>query len=300
MLDNLMVFKENSIWMFTGTHDPDNEMQLIKRVTDVGCVAPRTAVTLNNRIYFLSKNDVREFDGVATRNISANIESEIKSINQTHRQDACAVAYNNKYYLSFTPTGETTNKTVLVYDTIKRSWTKYEGINSNRLITLSGGDDNGELLSASSDDNGFVYQLDTGSSDGWYLDGGTGEIVDGAAISMVYSSPWLDMGIPESKKKLKRAWVYIGADGDYDITFNYAFDLEEPGNDIVINLSGSGALWDYGTYDVSLWGGESIVSDRQFPTGKGRYVRYKFNHSGVNEPIRIYGVSLQYRPKRAK
>jgi len=289
-LDNLIVFKRNSIWVLVNTYDPDNEMQLLKRVTDTGCIAGRTVVTLNNKIYFFGKNGFYEFDGVAARLISKNVETSVKDVNPTYQDNACAVAYENMYMCSYTKNGDTTNQDMLIYDTIARAWVSDDGKSacSNQMIVLNGGDDDGELLSAYSGATGYIYQLDSGESD------------DGDGINYYHDTKWFDMGQPEAKKKLKKIWVYASASGDYNLTLTYFFDLQDTGTDILIPLGGDGAQWDSAIWDTDVWGGQSIVGDRQQAQGSGRFIKYRFAQSAATAPVTVYGISALIRPKRPR
>lgn len=185
-LSDLYIFKDNSIWVAQGTYDPDNELSISKRVSDAGCVAGRSIVTINNRIYFLGKEGIYEFDGVAARIVSEPITNIIKGINPSQKQYATACASNSKYYISFAPLGSSTNTEMVIYDTLTKSWTRYSGkyAEASHLIVLSGADDGNEVLAATSQDTGLVFKLNVGNSD----DGDYGTASAGGSLTLTDST----------------------------------------------------------------------------------------------------------------
>jgi len=185
-MEDLLIFKNNSIWVAQGTYDPDNELSIVKRVTDVGCVAGRSIVTLNNRVYFLGKEGIYEFDGVAARLISEAVENILDNISPSQREWACAGGADGKYYLSYAPLGSNKNTEMLVYDTMGRCWTKYSGkyAEAADIVMLSGADDQNEILVGTSDDTGLVYELNSGGSD----DGDSGTATSATGTTLVDSS----------------------------------------------------------------------------------------------------------------
>jgi hypothetical protein len=361
-LEDLVVFKQNSIWIGQNTYDPQNEAMFVKRVTDAGCVAGRSIATINNRIYFLGKEGVYEFDGVAARLISEAVKDEVANINPTYKGNISAVAAGNKYYIAYTPLGSNQNTKMLVYDTMTRAWSKYDGLyaHSNNLIVLNGSDDSNEILSACSDSTGIIYKLNTGTSDdgdtGTATAGGNSTITDsskawttnmwignkvkivagtgvgqervisgnsgneltvsqpwatqpstdsqylivGKPINFLYDTGWFAMDVPESKKKMKKIWVYTEASGNYALEFTYFFDLGSTGTMIPIQLLGPGAKWNEATWGQASWGGTSIISDRRQAQGQGRYFKFRFANNGADEPITIYGVSSLMKVKRPR
>jgi len=361
-LDDLVVFKDNSIWVLQGTYDPENELTITKRVGDAGCIAGRSISSINNRIYFLGKEGVYEFDGVAARVISEPIENVLKAINPSQRKNACAAASDNKYYLSYAPLGSSTNTEMVVYDTLAKSWTKYNGkyAEAADLIVLSGADDANEVIAGTSQDTGIIYKLNVGNSDDgdsgtatsgtvnsltdstkvwannlWVgnkllITGGTGAgqtrtisgntstkldvsvdftttpdatstyTIIGDDINFYYYTKWFSMGVPESKKKFKRIWVYADASGDYNLDLGYFFDLATTGTTLQIPLLGPGAVWGEAVWGTDVWGGTSMINDKLQAQGKGRYFQFRFSNSGAEQPITIYGISAQMKIKRPK
>jgi hypothetical protein len=185
-MEDLLIFKDNSIWVAQGTYDPVNELTLTKRVTDAGCVAGRSLVTINNRVYFLGKEGIYEFDGVAARIISEPIEDIIRNINPSQKQYACAVGADSKYYLSYASLGSSINTEMLVYDTLARSWVKFNGkyAEAAEMLVLSGADDGNEVLVGTSQDTGMIYELNVGNSD----DGDSGTATSGGASTLTQST----------------------------------------------------------------------------------------------------------------
>lgn len=362
-MSDLLIFKDNSIWVAQGTYDPENELTLSKRVADAGCVAGRSLVTINNRVYFLGKEGIYEFDGVAARIISEPVENIIKNINPAQKEYACAAGADSKYYLSYAPLGSNVNTEMLVYDTLARSWVKFDGkyAEAADILVLSGADDSNQVLIGSSKDTGIIYELDRSDSDdgdngtataggastltdstkSWVtnmwagntiqITSGTGTdneprtIASNTATELTVTVPWTtqpstdttytivgdpinfyyytkhySLDVPESKKKLKKIWVYADAGGDYNIRVTTLFDLATTGNSIDISLLGPGAKWGTAVWGQDVWGGTSMINNKNQVSGDGRYFQFKFSNSGAEEPVTIYGLSAQMKVKRPK
>ena len=157
----LYVFTETNIYVLLGS--TPNDFSLRKTNSMVGAIAPRSIKVTDIGICFLSRSGVYAFDGNNSNKASVKIESTISGISKTQIQNACAVYDGRKYWLSYTPQGSNYNDKIIIYDTLLKDWTVYQGsaCNISYFERAYGGTDRGELYGGSSTSNGIVYQLQT-------------------------------------------------------------------------------------------------------------------------------------------
>jgi hypothetical protein len=141
--DNLVVFKENSIWqlVFDGLDDlnlPAFIPQLV--VTGVGCVSQGSVQEVRGRLVFLAEDGFYAFDGTPNiRKISENINATTQRINPAHRNYSTAVNWRSKYcYLCSTAMDESsTNNVIFVYDYKHDAWWIWDSIPAEFMFVVS-------------------------------------------------------------------------------------------------------------------------------------------------------------------
>jgi len=142
--DNLVVFKQDSIWqmVFNGV-DSDTGLptfiaQLV--VTGVGCVAQGSVQQIRGRLIFLGEDGFYAFDGTPNiKKISENVNTTTARINPSHRVFSTAVNWRSKYcYLCSTALDESgTNNIIFVYDYKHEAWWLWDDIPAEFLLTTS-------------------------------------------------------------------------------------------------------------------------------------------------------------------
>lgn len=190
--DNLVIFKEDRIYMLSGESIPEGYIQEI--VNGDGCasgysIVPLTSTRYGNILTFVNRNlEVKAFNGTKDLiSISDPIDNTLNSYNTSRAQYVSAVRYNKqKHYLStMSKNTSTTNNTMIAYDyyldgfdsdpegKIPRESTMlpYNGINANTLSIM--------------DSSGFET-LFSGTYDGWILkheEGNKKDIVKASQIA---------------------------------------------------------------------------------------------------------------------
>jgi len=127
--DNLFVFKDDGIYVVSGTSAPDWSVRLIDSTR---IIAPDSAVVLNNQIYCLTEQGVTRVSGSGAAIISRGIENQIDSI--TNQQfdfssNTFGVAYeNDRAYIMFAPTDstDTSSTQAFRYNIFEQTWSKWE------------------------------------------------------------------------------------------------------------------------------------------------------------------------------
>jgi hypothetical protein len=134
--DNLVVFNRNSIHLISGI-GADLGNAVVREITrEVGCCSRKSIAQVGNKIMFLSDNGVYgiEFDdlynlrGVSVP-LSEAINPTIEDINPNLVANAVGVYHNNRYYLAYTPKGQTVNNRMMVYNFLNAGWESVDAIN---------------------------------------------------------------------------------------------------------------------------------------------------------------------------
>lgn len=134
--DNLIVFNRNSIHLISGI-GADLGNSVVREITrEVGCCSRKSIAQVGNKIMFLSDNGVYgiEFDelynlrGVSVP-LSESINPTIEDINPTLVTNAVGVYHNNRYYLAYTPIGQTVNNKMMVYNFLNAGWESVDVVN---------------------------------------------------------------------------------------------------------------------------------------------------------------------------
>ncbi|RPI56126.1 MAG: hypothetical protein EHM49_01010 [Deltaproteobacteria bacterium] len=133
---------------------------------NIGCIAPKTIVSLGDMVLFLSALGVYAYDGENLVYLSKPIERDLKDVNHLYMEYACA-GYDrgkNQYWLAVPSKGKNYNDTVFVYDFFLKAWMPpYTDMNCD---IISGFEEGGQekILCGSSD--GYLYRLNHGKNNG--------------------------------------------------------------------------------------------------------------------------------------
>lgn len=267
----LVVFKDYSIYKVTGKTPVS--FQFSKLYDSIGCVAPRSIVNIENRIFFLSQNKGRycvfvlDDSGLLTL-ISQDIAPTLDTI--LTGSVSAAVSYNDKYILSFLATGGT-YKTVS-YNYRANSWEYGEGDACSVYYTfgntLYGG------RPATDANTPSVYTLDTGTAD-----------VSTAITSYVKTRNYLLEGA-DYTKQLRYLIVWAKASGAWNMDISiYVDDKQDP---ITLKMP-LGPRYSGETTRREVI---PINADIQ-----GNMIAVKFGTSTINQPFELYKAELYYDVK---
>ena len=169
----LIILKQRSVWMLTGFDSSDFQLSGHYLKAGVGCVAPRAAVLVEGKLWFLGANGVYEFDGgdeIDPR--SVEIEKALNPAQSggapiaASAYAASAMVYHGRRLYLFAPrSGDAANAAAYVWDSRQSGWTRYlwpSGVGVTGAASLSTGADTDDLFLAGTD--GQLYQL-TGQGD---------------------------------------------------------------------------------------------------------------------------------------
>lgn len=163
---------------------------------------------------------------------------------------------------------------------------------SNPVICCDGGENNtGELASFFGSDNGFVYELDKGTS------------FDGdpifANINLVYNP----IGAPRVLKRYRKASVELTGDSYAEIEFGYDLGYRTTYIGQPVDASYSNDLrsgyWDNMTWDNFVWDGADIAPSEIEVNGTAENIAIRISSvSDLFQSFTVNSIILHYTPRR--
>lgn len=294
--DRLIVYKERSIYSVYFTGDADFPFILPgggKTNSSVGCIAPWSIQEVENGHVFLSYDGLYYFDGNNSYKISDKIASTLGVDNSNPsftyadktyfaKAVSCVQKSKNRYFLSLTKYGSTTNDLVLVWDYFNNAFTIYDGLKANAMSTFyfNGNDERPHF----GDYIGYVYRFDYGSDD-YPANAQT-------AIDSYYYTNWKNYEDLCDQKGIPNIYLYYRNDSS-TLTFAYSYDFVEGDSYAqTFRLSpDTSPIWGSVVWGSFNWGqsGGGLVQRRDL-TGRGRVVRFKFSNNVKTETFRIDGL----------
>ena len=287
--DRLVVGKQfGAIYNVFFTGDSDLPFVTQKSFSQIGCGADRSAVVVNNVLFFWSTDGVGfyAYDGLNSIKISDRIQPTLDGFTSDRYADVIghALPTLGQIWWSMTSSGSTHDR-IVIYDYINNAWLIHKGIAANYLQTL---EKSGEKLLYSGDYGGRI--LEQNISNGDVNSSGS----DNTAISANYKTRWFDLGNPALVKSLDHVIVYTTVEGAWNLNLAWAFDFSsESFANLDISLSGGDVTWGDANWGVNNWSttGGGLVQ-RLDTSGRGRVMRLTFSNVNVNEPFQVTGFSI--------
>lgn len=279
--DNLVIYKNNSVWLLAGTSDSDFFLTQVSQ--NIGCMAPKTLIGDKQLHYFLHRMGVYAFNGADTVKISSKIDPTVNT-SPTHLVNAAATLYNERYWLSFTESGQTENLKVLVFDTRHGfgGWSLFEGLAIKSFALWDGAADEGQLYAGDSG-TGFVWQLNTGADDG------------GSSIESAYQSKNFTLGNSVVYKTVD--YAHVAAENssvilNVTVSGDHGQSLSLP---LGYSLQGAGvSLWDVAIFDIDIFSSAAINTFQKSVNAViGRGMSIAFQETG-QAAYTISGLGFEY------
>lgn len=228
----IVAFGSDQIWSINPSSTPV-ATDKSEKILDIGCAAGDTVVQVADDILFLARDGVRglfrtQQDKLQTGSaypLSFPLKDEFENINWNQINKACAIFFDNKYFLAL-PTGNSTyNDQVWVYYPATKGWMVITGWNVAGFATMTVNGE--ERLYVIDSINAKVYRA-------WY-----GYDDNGTAINYQEEGRYEDLGYPLSKKVGGEVRVKFMTAGNYDVTVYAAIDDGGYAMLGTVNLSGS-------------------------------------------------------------
>jgi hypothetical protein len=226
---------------------------------------------------------------------SYDIEPDIFAFKTSLLKNAAAIQYKNKIWMAVAATSSSAaNDTIYQYDFVRATsqdrtsgaWSKFTNHPISQMVVH-----NGALYGGSSLADGFVYLLDTGTSD------------NGSAITSYYlTSPISGSDEDNNNTKAFRiVYLLVQNPGDWMMNLTYFVDFKtETGNTIQIPLNPGGGLWGTMVWGTGKWGGGNLRSRvRLLLSGAlGQYLQLKFSGDGIAAHTwKVYDAQIFYNVK---
>lgn len=291
--DNLFILTAKTKWTLYGS---DLSNMVLRKSTGLqGCVAKRAVCLTQNYAFFPSDDGVYRFNGATDTLISKDINEDYLAI--ANKDDMCAVIWNNRYYLFYTPSGGARNSECLVYNLNLDKWeSKDTGAYISMGKVWDGPGDDGRMVQASNV-VGAVYYAELPSNTYNNL---------GKKLSWDIRPRYEFFTTPAATHQLKR-WRprFLSQVGNHSVNCTYDADFANSPTTIAggsVSMSGNGIRVD-GTHlvgDGSVVGGVGIIKPKLNIPGYRNYTQLRYARSGVNNPVEFAGQTLQAAVKEVR
>ena len=286
LADRLVVYKTQSIYCLFFTGDADIPFTLPgggKTNSHVGCVAPYSIQEVDNSHIFLNYDGLYIFDGNSSTKISYKLDYVFLNIlSKLHLDNAVSLIYKtkNRYLISLTSSGQTTNDITIIWDYYNNAFSQYDGMEvASTAICLVDGFDERPYFA---DYDGFVYQMDTGKND-YPLNTKT-------AINSYYYTNWKSYDDLVNQKGILSTYIFY-AINQGTMTFSYSYDFTTADTfSVLFQMGGSGAVWGNAIWGAFNWGKSGGQIKRVDVDGRGRVVRFGFTNANIDETFQIDGL----------
>jgi hypothetical protein len=158
------------------------------------------------------------------------------------------------------------------------------------ISSREGADGNEQIYFGS--DNGYVYQMDVGTSQ------------DGEPISWSIELSYNHLGSPRQLKSFRKAVVEVTGSNYAEFSFSYTLGYgttEYEASSTTTNVTElSSTTWDSFTWDSFFWDGRTLSPSQSDVTGTAENISMLFSGSSDEfMPFTLNGAILHYVPRRA-
>lgn len=281
--DNLVILTHETKYQIAGTNLSNFDQK--EAVGTKGCVGKFAAVADRNYIYFMADDKmIYKWAGGDDIPISLKMEPEFQGISDPSK--VRLHLYRNQLRVYYTKTSGFNDRMAL-YDIPYDQWfmDTDHPVEGSAELTL----DNNELVEFSSL-VGAVYYGETQDSD------------LGRKIDWKYWTNYKIYGSAAAKKRIKRFRPMLRtADADYTMLVGKDMDFANNPDMREYIVASSGARWGAFVWgDGTQYGHTRHVQDRSPMSGRGHHIQYRFERSGVDTPVELYGYSSQYKVGKLK
>lgn len=315
----LVIYKQNEIWLVTGTDATDFELKFID---NVGCPSQSLVAVANGFIYWVSNRGFHIWNGTGKPGyLSRYIEDKFQENGVIDKSKlALGVAtYSQKrseidWILSTTDVGE--NKSVfklnlkLTLDSIDESvgLSVVNGIFTPDTVNMSLYAAASFYIAPDSPDETYIL----GDGNGFLLSAYSGLTEAGGTFGMQYDTPFLSLGPPGDAHQYHKVVAWVLDTGSWDLELDYWTQFryaDADSNSIVKNITQNpgvaASLWDVSLWDVGFWdsfSGRIVPVVFNLSAGnknnvQGDSIKLSFRQSdtgNLGSSVIIYGFSIYY------
>jgi hypothetical protein len=273
--DYLVITKNRSIWLLVG--DSIDNFAVRRLSANIGCVAPRSLVMVNNMLCFVADDGVYFSDFSQTVLASERLRKTWQSLNLRRLNQAASSFHRYKLRVAVPSANSMINDTGLVYDTIRQSW--YVRRNWKVSCWASFVESGQQAVLFGHSDKGQVSEIDKGYAD------------QGVGIPFVYESKHLNMGLPQYVKRFRDLYAVV-VPGPSDAVLNFKFTIDDGPLSSPIAVTVPGAA---NSGERTL-----RIIPSQVGVVQGHSIGVRIEQSTANSPVGIHNLSLYYYVKGAR
>lgn len=296
--DNLIIFKERSIFQFSFDTSGEPVLQMITQA--YGCVAFKSIQRVDNDVFFLTRNGVyvlgyepNYFAIIRTNELSARIHPLIQTISPANFMNACSMFHQYVYYLGI-PASTSYNSLVLTYDRRYQAWSQLNHYQPESFCIYDDTNNN-ETMYFTSGTSNQIFQITPGIYS-----------ANGSAINSYWYSKSFDL----ANFNIYKRWVdcaifFRQLVGTVTVTFytdngtlvdTFSLDTATTGglgNDQIGAFQIGGNVSSTST-DTS---GSAVNVPYRFTIGqKSRTIQVQVANANIDENFVILGLAFRYRP----
>lgn len=121
-----VAFKRRGMWVFQGTDDPDNPLQLERYFDNVGCVSPRALCVFEDTLYFMGESEIYRYapGGEPEPLCGDGMRAEMIG-NDTAFEAYTTVGFNPKHRDLYIRARPNTSGAIYVYNLDRKHWAKW-------------------------------------------------------------------------------------------------------------------------------------------------------------------------------
>lgn len=289
----LLVFKRNAIFGWFG-YDPTTDVQFQRIMVHKGAVSNRTIERVENYLFYMADDGVYALYSlyptmISSVNITDNRISKVIR-NAINKDKACAVYYESSYRLSISTEGTSNNLEYRFYPKLVDDDTNKRGVwfgEFTHPVACYLVRSDGKLYSGSPTD-GLIFKHESGYN------------YDSQPIHFKVTTKPFDLAqrmVVDSK--VKKLFVasrqYVVESSTIDVTAKIDYGTIEKSG---ISLDES-LVYGEGVWGDAIWGWVDFVTKEIKLSGKGKRVQVTIENNTLDQPVTIYGVAFQYKPRKA-
>ena len=161
--------------------------------------------------------------------------------------------------------------------------------------TVSGEDSSGDEQVFFGSDDGYIYQLNKGTS------------FDGSEINAFLKLAYNHFGSPRYNKRFYQVFLEMGGGADSDITIEFAPDFSYSDPDIPTSppesqdIAGAGGFWNIDKWNEFFWSGQAVATLEGHIDGTGLNLSLLINSDGTYDiPHTMHGAVIHYSMRGLK
>lgn len=190
ILDNLIIFKDDSVWILTGeplgagNTTTIGNLQLRQANGSVGCSAFRTIQRVDQTLFFMHHTGIYALQNYTVQLVSPLLNVTFKSGMNSNVINLCWGLYSNqekKYILGYPSSSANTCDSALVYDFLTKSFSRWDDVPGSCAVSFKFSGTN-ETICMGDPNKGNIYELFNGNSD---IAGDNGTATGGSTTTLI-------------------------------------------------------------------------------------------------------------------